>query len=209
MAEEAEADLDIEAEEVEGEEEDLDIEVEEVEGEEEDLEADGEETEAPEPTPEPRSLDEIEADIASVTAEIEALHAELLPQAQQVIDEFNGGADFDSLIEKYNADPGMTNEPTASQGYAVAANSTTWDPAFTEGAMSIAEVGQISAPVYGMNGIHIIYYLADITPGAVPFEELAETAEANALEQKISDTYENQVNAWVEEANPVYHADRF
>ena len=208
-AEEAEEDLDIEVEEVEGEEEDLDIEVEEVEDEEEDLEADGEETEAPEPTPEPRSLDEIEADIASVTAEIEALHAELLPQAQQVIDEFNGGADFDSLIEKYNADPGMTNEPTASQGYAVAANSTTWDPAFTEGAMSIAEVGQISAPVYGMNGIHIIYYLADITPGAVPFEELAETAEANALEQKISDTYENQVNAWVEEANPVYHADRF
>ena len=221
VAEEAEADLDIEAEEVEGEEEDLDIEVEEVEGEEEDVEIEvedeeedveadeAEETEAPEPTPEPRSLDEIEADIASVTAEIEALHAELLPQAQQVIDEFNGGADFDSLIEKYNADPGMTKEPTASQGYAVSANSTTWDPAFTEGAMSIAEVGQISAPVYGMNGIHIIYYLADITPGAVPFEELAETAEANALEQKIADTYENQVNAWVEEANPVYHADRF
>ena len=215
-AEAAEEDLDIEVEEVEAEEEDLEVEVEEVEDEEEDLEVEveevedeEEETEAPEPTPEPRSLDEIEADTASVTAEIEALHAELLPQAQQVIDEFNGGADFDSLIEKYNADPGMTNEPTASQGYAVAANSTTWDPAFTEGAMSIAEVGQISAPVYGMNGIHIIYYLADITPGVVPFEELAEVAETNALEEKVSDTYENQINAWVEEANPVYHADRF
>ncbi|MBR1821837.1 MAG: peptidylprolyl isomerase [Clostridia bacterium] len=158
---------------------------------------------------EPRAIADIDADIAEVTAEIEALHAQLLPQAQQVIDEFEGGADFQSLIEKYNEDPGMTNEPTASNGYAVAADSTTWDHAFTEGAMSIAEVGQISAPVYGMNGIHIIYYLSDITPGAVPFEEIAETAEANALEAKIADTYDAQVSAWVEEAAPVYYLDRF
>ena len=158
---------------------------------------------------EPRAIADIDADIAEVTAEIEALHAQLLPQAQQVIDEFEGGADFQSLIEKYNEDPGMTNEPTASNGYAVAADSTTWDHAFTEGAMSIAEVGQISAPFYGMNGIHIIYYLSDITPGAVPFEEIAETAEANALEAKIADTYDAQVSAWVEEAAPVYYLDRF
>ena len=167
------------------------------------------ETAEAEPTAAPRSLEEIESDIAGVTAEIEALHAQLLPQAQQVIDEFESGADFDSLIGKYNADPGMNNEPTASNGYAVATDSTTWDPAFTEGAMSIAEVGQISAPVYGMNGIHIIYYLSDITPGAVPFEDIAEAVEANALEDKISETYDQQVAAWVEEAAPVYHADRF
>ncbi len=162
-----------------------------------------------EPTPEPRSLDAIEADIAATTAEIEALHAELLPQAQQVVDAFKAGADFDSLIEQYNEDSGMTREPVATNGYAVAADSTALDPAFTEGAMSIAEVGQISAPVYSSFGIHVIYYLADITPGAVPFEEVREEAESNALQDKLTDTYEAQVNAWVEEANPVYHADRF
>ena len=162
-----------------------------------------------EPTPEPRSLDAIEADIAATTAEIEALHAELLPQAQQVVDAFKAGADFDSLIEQYNEDSGMTREPVATNGYAVAADSTALDPAFTEGAMSIAEVGQISAPVYSSFGIHVIYYLADITPGAVPFEEVREEAESNALQDKLADTYEAQVNAWVEEANPVYHADRF
>ncbi len=168
-------------------------------------------TETPEPTatPEPRTAEEIDADIAAVTAEIEALHAELLPQAQQVVDEFNAGADFDSLIEKYNADPGMANEPTATNGYAVSADSTTWDPAFTEGAMSIEAIGQISAPVYGMNGIHIIYYLADITPGDVPFEDIADACERNALEEKVNETYDNQVAAWVEEASPVYHIDRF
>ncbi len=165
--------------------------------------------EAAEPESEPRSIDEIDADIARVTAELEGLYAELLPQAQQVIDEFNGGADFDSLIEAYNADPGMSREPAATNGYAVSAESTTLDPAFIEGAMSIEAVGQISAPVNGMNGIHIIYYLADITPGAVPFEDIAEAVEANALADKVDETYNTTVDEWVEAAAPVYYPDRF
>ena len=158
---------------------------------------------------EPRTREEIQSDIAAVATQIEALYSELLPQAQQVVDEFESGADFQSLIEKYNEDPGMKNEPTATDGYAVSADSTTWDPAFTEGAMGIESVGGISGPVYGKNGIHIIYYMSDITPGAVPFEEVAEAAQSRALDDKISKTYEDQVNAWVEEAHPVYHTDRF
>jgi len=103
----------------------------------------------------------------------------------------------------------MQNEPTATEGYAVAAESTTWDPAFTEGAMSIEAIGQISEPVRGQNGIHIIYYLGDITPGPVPFEEIADAVREEAQQDKVSETYQAQVDAWVEEANPVYHLDRF
>ena len=168
-------------------------------------EADAEDAEAEAP----RTREEIQADIGRIGSELEALYSQLLPRAQQVIDEFEGGADFESLIEKYNEDPGMQNEPTASQGYAVAAESTTWDPAFTEGAMSIGAVGSISAPINGQNGVHIIYYLSDITPGAVPFEDIADAVTAAAQEDKVNDTYDAQVAAWVEEANPVYHMDRF
>ena len=162
----------------------------------------------PEPTPEPRSREEIQSDIGNIATEIEALYSQLLPQAQQVIDEFDG-SNFDSLIEKYNADPGMQNEPTATNGYAVSANSTAWDPAFTEGAMGIEAVGQISGPVYGQNGIHVIYYLSDITPGPVALEDIADAVKEAALQDKTAETYDNQVNAWVEEAKPVYHVDRF
>ncbi|MBQ8109724.1 MAG: peptidylprolyl isomerase [Clostridia bacterium] len=177
-------------------------------------EADAEEaTEAeaaePEETEAPRSREEIQADIAAIASQTEALYSQLLPRAQQVIDEFEAGADFDSLIEKYNEDAGMQNEPTATNGYAVALDSTTWDPAFTEGAMSIEAIGQISAPVYGQNGIHIIYYLDDITPGPVPFEQIADTAREDALNEKMDDAYNAQIEAWVEEASPVYYADRF
>lgn len=162
-----------------------------------------------EPEAEPRSREEIQADIGKVATEIEALYSQLLPKAQEVIDAFNAGTDFDALIEQYNDDPGMKREPVATNGYAVAANSSSWDPAFTEGAMSIEAPGQISAPIYGTNGIHIIYYMNDITPGAVPFEDVAEAVKAAALDEKVAQTYNDQIAAWVEEAHPVYHMDRF
>ena len=170
--------------------------------------AEGEETgEAEEAAP--RTREEIQADIGEIGTSIEALYSQLMPKAQEVVDAFNGGADFDSLIDQYGEDPGMTREPSRTQGYAVSEKSTYWDPAFTEGAMSIAEVGQISEPVRGKNGVHIIYYLSDITPGEVPYEDIREDVAAAALEDKVTQTYDDQVAVWVEEAKPVYHLDRF
>ena len=170
--------------------------------------AEGEETgEAEEAAP--RTREEIQADIGEIGTSIEALYSQLMPKAQEVVDAFNGGADFDSLIDQYGEDPGMTREPSKTQGYAVSEKSTYWDPAFTEGAMSIAEVGQISEPVRGKNGVHIIYYLSDITPGEVPFADIREDVAAAALEDKVTQTYDDQVAVWVEEATPVYHLDRF
>ena len=175
----------------------------------EDAEAEPAEDAEAEPAEAPRSREEIQADIGRIGAEIEALYSELLPEAQQVIVEFNQGADFDSLIEKYNDDPGMKDGIAATEGYAVSANSTVWDPTFTEGAMGIEAVGQISAPLYGSYGIYIIYYMSDITPGAVPLEEIRDAVYEEAFNTKINDTYNAQVDAWVQEANPVYHVDRF
>ena len=171
-------------------------------------EAEAENDEAAEETA-PRAREEIQADIGNVGAAIEALYSELLPKAQQVIDAFNGGTAFDELIATYGEDPGMTQEPSASQGYAVSAESSYWDTAFTEGAMSIAEVGGISEPVRGQYGIHIIYYLSDITPGPVPLDDVREQVMEAALETARSDAFDAQVAAWVEAAHPVYHLDRF
>lgn len=165
---------------------------------------DADETEAP-----ARSLDEVNADIAACATELEALYAQLMPTADEVIAAFEAGTSFDELIAKYNQDPGMTTEPIATIGYAVAAESTTWDPAFTEGAMSIAEVGQISEPVYGTYGIHIIYYMSDITPGEVPLEEIHDAVADVALSDKVQSTYDDQVAAWVEESNPEYFYANF
>ena len=166
--------------------------------------AEPEETEAP-----LRTLEEVNADIAACATEVEALYAQLMPTAEEVVAAFNAGTSFDELIAKYNEDPGMTNEPTATIGYAVSADSTTWDPAFTEGAMSIAEVGQISEPVRGSYGIHIIYYMSDVTPGEVALDEIHDGVAEVALSDKIAATYDEQVAAWVEEANVEYYYSNF
>ena len=159
-------------------------------------EADGEDAEAAEP----RTVEEVNADIAACATEMEALYSQLLPTAEEVIAAFDSGADFDELIEKYNGDPGMQNEPTATIGYAVAENSTYWEQAFVDGAMSIEDKGGISGPVYGSNGIHIIYYMDDVPAGEVALEEIREDVEQEALETKIQTTYDDQVAAWKAEA---------
>lgn len=158
---------------------------------------------------ETRTIEEINSDIAACAAEVEALYSQLLPTAEEVIAKFNEGTSFEDLIAEYNEDPGMTNEPTASQGYAVSADSTTWDPSFTEGAMSIEEKGGISAPVYGSYGIHIIYYFDDVPAGEVALDEIRDTVEANALNDKQTATYNAQVDAWIEEMNVEYHLENF
>ena len=148
-----------------------------------------------------RTVEQINSDIAACATEIEALYSQLLPTAEEVIAKFNDGADFQALIDEYNADPGMQSGISAEIGYAVTEGSTYWEQAFTNGAMAIANKGEISAPVYGSNGIHIIWYMDDITSGEVALDEIRADVETDALETKIQNTYADQVAAWMEEMN--------
>ena len=154
----------------------------------------------------PRAITEIEADIAQVSADLDALYEELMPEAEAAIERFNAGEDIDALIAELNDDTGMPET-----GYAVSttaeASAQAWDPAFTEGALSIEEVGGLSAPVRGVYGIHLIYYAGDITPGATALEEVHDEVESLTLQNKISQTYADQVSAWKEELHLVTYPE--
>ena len=153
---------------------------------------------------EPRTIEQINSDIAACATEVEALYTQLMPTAEEVIAKFNDGAAFEDLITEYNADPGMMSGAAAEIGYAVTEGSTYWEEAFTAGAMAIANKGEISAPVYGSNGIHIIWYMDDVPAGEVALEEIREEIEVDALDAKIQDTYSAQIDAWMEEMNVEY-----
>jgi len=160
-------------------------------------------------TVEVRTIEEVNADIASCAMEVEALYSQLMPRVEEVIAKFNEGTPIEELIAEYNEDPGMTNEPTASKGYAVREGSTAWDPAFTAAAMSIEEVGGISEPAYGSYGIYLVYYMADVPAGEVALEEIREAVEAEALSTKQTETYNAKVAEWTEAMNVEYHYENF
>ena len=151
----------------------------------------------------------LEDQLAGAIEELDALYQELMPRAEEVISLFEGGEDIDALIAEYGEDPGMQREPGMTQGYYVSERSQLWEKAFTEGAMSIENPGEISAPVHGSNGIHIIYYAADVPAGAVAFDSVHEEFEAAALEEKRTAAYDEQVAAWMEELHVEYFMDRF
>ena len=147
-----------------------------------------------------RPLEEIAADIAEVEAQIEEIYLQILPEAEAAIERFNNGEDIETLIAELNDDTGMPDV-----GYAISEtaeiSSQPWDPAFTEGALSIAEIGGLSEPVRGIYGIHLIYYAGDLTSGATPLEEVHDVVESTALQNKITQTYADQLAAWKEELN--------
>ena len=163
-----------------------------------------EKTAEPEEGAEKREDAAIDADIAAIEGQLDALYQELMPEVEAAKARFNDGEDINALIAELNEDPGLTDS-----GYPVAANSALWDPAFTAGAMSIPGIGGISEPVRGIYGVHLIYYMADIPAGAVPLEELRAEIEATALDDKLEKTYSGQLDAWKQELNLKIYLENF
>ena len=152
----------------------------------------------PEPTPEP------------VTQEmVDAAEKAILDSIQPTVDEINAklaaGTSFDDLIKEYGTDPGMQNDATRADGYHVHADSIVWDPAFTAAAAALEKVGDVSKPVVGQNGVHILHYLRDIPGGA---KELTEDMKAEFAETLLSEmrnsALTDAIEQWKKEATIVY-----
>ncbi|NLF26652.1 MAG: hypothetical protein GX592_02040 [Clostridiales bacterium] len=155
----------------------------------------------------------VESSIADANAELPALRAACLENVRAELDDIQeklaGGEDFLALIDEYGEDPGMKNEPTRTRGYYVSAESTTWDPAFKNAAMLLESVGDVSEPIVGTSGVHIIRYESDVAPGAVPLEQVREVLLEETLEGQRDEHYAAKLAEWVAALNPVYHYDRW
>lgn len=150
-----------------------------------------------------------------VTAEdVEAAKAALLANHQKMIDDIYSklaqGETFQSLIALYGTDPGMQVESNLESGYAVHQDSILWDPAFTAGAFSekMQKPGDVSDPVIGTNGIHILYYLRDIPEGYVEMtDEIRASIEEYVAGSKKNAIISAALTEWIELANVQYNED--
>jgi len=143
-----------------------------------------------------------------VDAAYDAILASVQPTVDEIMTQFRAGTPFAELVEKYGNDPGMTVEPTKSEGYSVHQDSVVWDPAFVKAAFSVENVGDVSEPVVSSYGVHIVQYLRDVPAGPLALtdeikSDLYETLMADA-ENKL---FNEKVGAWVEEAEVQYTAE--
>lgn len=122
--------------------------------------------------------------------------------AEEILDKLAAGADFDALIDEYNEDPGMAEGSTAREngGYAVCEGYTSFDSDFLAASLALENVGDVSGQVRTQFGIHILLYASDVTQGPVALETVQETLESSLLSTKQNDTYDAQVETWIQEA---------
>ncbi|MCQ2457202.1 MAG: peptidylprolyl isomerase [Clostridia bacterium] len=140
-----------------------------------------------------------------VAAAKQAVLDSVQDKVAEIMSKFEAGTPFADLIAEYGEDPGMEDEANLTNGYNVHKDSVMWDPAFTEGAMTLEKVGDISAPVVGSYGVHILYYLRDIPGGAVEMtDEIAATVREELQSVKESDSIDSVLNQWMTESEIVY-----
>ena len=154
-----------------------------------------------------------EAPAEPVTQEmVDAARQAILDSVKDKVDEikakYEAGTPFADLVAEYGTDPGMTVEPNKTNGYAVHSESILFDPAFKEGAMALEKIGDISEPVLGSYGVHILHYTRDIPAGAV---ELTDEIRATLKEELQSELEQAAVSAmmadWLSSADIQYTED--
>jgi len=142
--------------------------------------------------------DDAQAKLDTLTEEA---YAEILPTAEEALVKAQAGEDFDALIETYGEDPGMQSEPNKTEGYYVCEGLTTYDQAFQDAAMALANVGDISGLVKSSFGYHILQYTGDIEAGNVEMtEEIKTSIHDSLLTTAQNAAYEAAVTQWVSEA---------
>ena len=145
-----------------------------------------------------------------VTAEeVEAARLAVIASVQPTIDEINQklaeGTAFADLIPLYSADPGMQDAESIAAGYEVHMDSVNWDTAFRDAAFTVDNVGDVTEPVVGSFGVHILQYAADVPGGPVEYtDELRETLRADLLLTAQNNAYSQKMTQWTEEATIVY-----
>lgn len=159
-------------------------------------------TQTPDEVKEPVTLEMIEAARQKV---LDAKAAVI----KEISDRLAKGESFEALIAEFGEDPGMTNPDNLAKGYSVHKDSVVWDPAFVKGAFSekMQQAGDVSDPVVGANGIHILKYLRDVPSGLIMTDAIHEEITQYLIGNKQNQLYSQAFEGWLKEMDLVYHQE--
>ena len=144
----------------------------------------------------------VEEGDAAKSTELDALYAALEPEAQRALDRLNGGEDFAALAAEYGS-------LGPDGGSFVGSQSTLYGDEFRDAALALTNIGDTSGVVRTEGGLCILRYASDVTPGAVPYEQVAGTLRGDYEEELKLKQYNDTVVRWIADANVKYYTDRF
>ena len=113
------------------------------------------------------------------------------------------GADFDAVLADNNSDTGMP-----VNGYAIREGFTSFVESFTNGAMALEKVGDVSEPVESTYGYHIIKYVSDVAEGPVDLETVKDGISSALLTTKQNETTAATLAQYVSEAKVKTYPER-
>lgn len=135
---------------------------------------------------------------ADVAADLDALYTQLSPRVTEILNQLDSGKPFADVEMEYS-DDWILAEEGVSGAYYVCAGAQLWAPAFIEAAMALNEPGQISGPVRMADGIHILFYNADLAAGPVPYEQVRDYVAESVVYQLESQAYAAALDSWMEQ----------
>lgn len=152
------------------------------------------------------------AEFDRIEGEIEAIkktaYEQMKPEADEILAKAQAaGADFDALMAEYSAD-----SPTgdlAEHGYPVGEGVTNYVQAFTNGAMALTTIGEVSGLIESDYGYHILKYNEDIPAGDVPLEEVRDAIAEHVVAEQEDEAFTVQLEAWLNEAKIKTYINRF
>lgn len=154
---------------------------------------------------------EVTPDEGVTEAQMEAARQAVLEAAAPMVVEIRSrlasGESFDSLIDLYNYDSGMDNEQTRRDGYSVHRDSVVFEPSFVQAAFSLEQLGDVSEPVVGNEGVFLLCYVRNVPAGPVAYEEVKADLAASLLADRENTVFAETMETWMNEAEIVLTPD--
>ncbi len=155
-----------------------------------------------------KMIDEDPEALKATQDALNALYAPLETKAAEAQQKLADGAGFADLMTEYGCSEALTSEPLRSEGYYISDASFINSAEYVEGSMMLEQPGQVSAPLRSAQGVHLVEYVGDVTPGEVPLADIDAAVRAAALAQKQADYYAHEREELLSAANVKYYPER-
>lgn len=117
----------------------------------------------------------------------------------------NDEISFTDAVTEYGQDPGMEYYP---DGYEVYNGCTLYVQEFTDGAMALKNVGDISGLIATDYGYHIIEYTSDRAAGPIPFESVQQSIYDSLVTTVQDEAWQAMLSEWAAAADYTVYEDK-